>query len=122
MDLSAKKEIFSHRLNILRKEQCFSQEFVAQQLNVSLCNYHRWEEGKYLPRYNTLTAIAKFFDVDTAYLLGEQSLRRNVRSDKSTLVALDESETNLLSKINQLSPCNKASLIEIIDILLKHQG
>lgn len=122
MNLTDKKEIFSHRLTILRKEQCLTQEFVAQQLGFSNLNYQRWEKGKYLPRYDALTLIANFFDVDTAYLLGEQPLRRIVHSDKSTLVALDESETTLLSKINQLSPCNKASLIEIIDILLKHQG
>lgn len=63
-------EIFSIRLKKLRAEQNFSQEKVAQLLQLKQQSYLRYELNKGEPNLQTLVNIAKIFEVTTDYLLG----------------------------------------------------
>lgn len=63
-------EIFSQRLKELRKIEKISKQKLANILNVSAKSIYKWENGYSEPDFDTLAAIAKFFDVTCGYLIG----------------------------------------------------
>lgn len=63
-------KIFAKRFLELRLEQNLSQEKLAKVFSVGQQTISKWEHDISEPDYNTLVAIAKFFDVTTDYLLG----------------------------------------------------
>ena len=63
-------DVFCERLRELRKTLSLTQKELASILqtnNSSICD---WECGRTEPDLETLTKIARFFDVTTDYLLG----------------------------------------------------
>ncbi|MFA5450185.1 MAG: helix-turn-helix transcriptional regulator [Clostridia bacterium] len=62
--------IFNERLKELRIEKNLSQVALAKHLKVSQRSISSWETGFREPDFQTLNAIAKFFEVSTDYLLG----------------------------------------------------
>ncbi len=71
------------RLKKLRKESGISQLELAKQLQISNVTLSRYETNKRSPDYDTLHALADFFDVTTDYLLG----RSNIRNPEKLIVA-----------------------------------
>lgn len=63
-------KIFAKRFLELRLERKLSQDKLAKIFNVGQQTISKWENGICEPDYNTLVAVAKFFDVTTDYLLG----------------------------------------------------
>ena len=63
-------KIFAKRFLELRLEQNLSQEKLAKVFSVGQQTISKWERDICEPDYNTLVAVAKFFDVTTDYLLG----------------------------------------------------
>ncbi len=60
---------FSQKLKALRKEHSFSQEEIAQQLNVSRQSVSKWESGQGFPETDKLKQISTIFGVTLDYLL-----------------------------------------------------
>ncbi|MBO6262968.1 MAG: helix-turn-helix transcriptional regulator [Clostridia bacterium] len=52
-----------NQLKKLRKSYNLTQEQLAEKLNISRVNYTRYENGKVRPDYETLIAIADFYDI-----------------------------------------------------------
>ena len=70
---------FSEKLQRLRKSGGYSQEELANELNVSRQAISKWEQGT-VPDINNLLAISKFFDCSLDYLLNdayEESKEKN---------------------------------------------
>ena len=63
-------EIFSTRIRDLRKKSGLSMEQLAKELGITKSRVNMWENNGTVPRMNTLLELAKFFDVSTDYLLG----------------------------------------------------
>ena len=61
---------FKDKLKELRIEYELSQKELAEKLSVSQRSVSNWENGEREPDFEMLTAIAKFFNVTTDYLLG----------------------------------------------------
>ena len=61
----------SDKITKLRKANGWSQEELAEQLNVSRQAISRWENGTALPDANNLLQLSKLFNVTTDYLLNE---------------------------------------------------
>ena len=61
------------RLRILRKEQCITQQQLADQAGISRSNINTWESGKSLPLPDGLIALADCFGCSIDYLLGRES-------------------------------------------------
>ncbi|MDE7082883.1 MAG: helix-turn-helix domain-containing protein [Clostridia bacterium] len=61
---------FQERLKELRNEKELSQQELAKELKVSQRSISSWETGFRQPDFETLSLIAKYFDVTTDYLLG----------------------------------------------------
>ena len=63
-------EIFIRRVKELRIESGFTQKQLAEKLNTTNSTVCDWEKGRSQPDLQTLTKIARLFDVSADYLLG----------------------------------------------------
>jgi transcriptional regulator with XRE-family HTH domain len=66
------KESFGKRLAGLRKERQWTQEDVAQRLNVSAQAVSKWENDASLPDLDMLVQLASLFETTTDALLGKK--------------------------------------------------
>ena len=63
--------IFSENIKALRKRKGLSQAEVAEHLEMTKQGYSLYELGKREPDFNTLKALAEFFNTDIDFLLSE---------------------------------------------------
>ena len=63
---------FAEKLLQLRKREGYSQEELANKLNVSRQAISRWEMGSAVPDSSNLLQISKLFHVSTDYLLNDE--------------------------------------------------
>lgn len=62
--------IFAERLKLCRENKRWKQREVADAVHVNLRTYQGYERGRSEPKYETLVALADFFDVSLDYLMG----------------------------------------------------
>ena len=67
-----KNNLFSVRLKELRKEKGYTQEQMANILEIGQSAYAKWENGKCKPNYEKLEKIADFFGVSLDWLFGRK--------------------------------------------------
>ena len=85
-------QIFGTRVKELREKAELSMEELAKKLGVTKSRVNMWENNGTVPRMNILIELAKYFNVTTDYLLGNDddkeidtentklsSLQRNLR-------------------------------------------
>ncbi|HEM3629575.1 TPA: helix-turn-helix transcriptional regulator [Streptococcus suis] len=84
--------MFTQRLKELRNKAGLTQKQVATELNISQPAYAQWETGKLNPKKETIQMFADFFNVSSAYLIGESELKNSSEIDEEKLDrAIDES-------------------------------
>lgn len=66
---------FAEKLLNLRTEYGYSQETLAEKLNVSRQAVSKWESGATLPETDKVIALSNFFGVSTDYLLKDNIQR-----------------------------------------------
>ncbi|MDE7248583.1 MAG: helix-turn-helix domain-containing protein [Lachnospiraceae bacterium] len=66
---------FAEKILSLRTEYGYSQETLAEKLNVSRQAVSKWESGETLPETDKLIALSNFFGVSTDYLLKDNIQR-----------------------------------------------
>lgn len=64
---------FSNQLKKLRCEANLPQRIVAEELNIAIRSYQRYEEGSREPNIDTLIALADYFSVSLDFLLGRKN-------------------------------------------------
>lgn len=64
--------ILSEKITYLRKQNGWSQEQLAEQLNVSRQSISKWESGASIPDLDRILKLSKLFDVSTDYLLKDE--------------------------------------------------
>lgn len=64
--------VFPERLKSLRAEKSVSRTMLAETLHVSVRAVSYWENGSRECNFETLLAIADFFDCSVDYLLGRK--------------------------------------------------
>ena len=62
--------MFGKRLREVRMLRHFTQQQLADLLNIALRSYQKYEQGEREPSYNTLIRVADILDVSVDYLLG----------------------------------------------------
>lgn len=70
--------IFSKRLKKLREEHDLSQQALANALKISKSSINMYERGEREPGFETLEAIADYFNVDMNYLLGRTAINPDI--------------------------------------------
>lgn len=61
---------FADRLQESRKRKKLTQKEVAAHLGIAVRSYQNYEGGQRQPDFETLAALADYFEVTTDYLLG----------------------------------------------------
>ncbi|KAA8710684.1 helix-turn-helix transcriptional regulator [Lactococcus garvieae subsp. garvieae] len=72
-------EKFAYRLKVLRLSKNYTQSEVAEAVGVKQNSYNSWENGKREPKLDTVVLLAKIFDTNVDYLLGETDDKRNLK-------------------------------------------
>ncbi|MBQ8598537.1 MAG: helix-turn-helix transcriptional regulator [Oscillospiraceae bacterium] len=65
--------ILAEKIMQLRKKNGWSQEDLAEQLNVSRQSVSKWESAQSIPDLNKILAMSRLFDVSTDYLLKDDA-------------------------------------------------
>lgn len=81
---------FSEKLYELRKEKGFSQEELAEKLNVARQTISKWETGVTVPDTNNLIELSKIFEITIDDLVGkkEDVLETNKKINKKQLIKI----------------------------------
>ena len=66
----------AEKLFELRKEKGWSQEKLAEQINVSRQSISKWESGQVLPEIEKIIELSKIFQVTTDYLLLDENFEK----------------------------------------------
>ena len=62
--------MYIQRLNKLREEKEYSQQFVAEKLNVNRSTYANWEVGNIIIPLGVADKLSLLYDVPISYILG----------------------------------------------------
>lgn len=66
---------FAERLKLLRREKGWSQQRLADELELSKSSVNMYERGEREPGFETMEAIADLFNVDMNYLYGRTDIK-----------------------------------------------
>lgn len=78
--------MLSENIKALRKQKGYSQEQLAEKLNVVRQTVSKWEKGYSVPDADMLEELADIFEVDVGELLGKEILTEEETTDIGELV------------------------------------
>ena len=84
----------AEKLFELRKEKGWSQEKLAEQINVSRQSISKWESGQILPEIEKIIELSRIFQVTTDYLLLDENSEK-----ASTAVTLEENKDKYYKEV-----------------------
>lgn len=96
---------FDENLRAFRKQKEFSQEYLAEKMNVSRQTISKWENGTAMPDLKKLTDLASLFDVSMDELLGTSA------PDYKTSVPDNAELENLKQAFDEYKAKNKKTTI-----------
>ena len=96
---------FDENLRAFRKQKEFSQEYLAEKMNVSRQTISKWENGTAMPDLKKLTDLASLFDVSMDELLGTSA------PDYKTSVSDNAELENLKQIFDEYKAKNKKTTI-----------
>jgi len=73
------------RLKELRKTNHYSQEYVAEHLNISRQAISHWENGKSFPDIDNLVVLAELYNISVDELLNDERLKEPVDNSSKEL-------------------------------------
>lgn len=99
---------FAQKILELRTKYGYSQEQLAEQLNVTRQAVSKWEVGATLPETDTVIALSELFHVSSDYLLKDsiQSANNNESLDRMVIKFMSSAQ-----EMNRIS----ADLLDIIE-------
>jgi transcriptional regulator with XRE-family HTH domain len=108
-------EDFPERLRKIRVLKNYSQEFVAEQIGVSVSSYARYELGKVDIDFYSVARLAKLYKIsidtlfrfgDPGYTLEEMNMEYQAKDSVTVIVELDGSEATFTHWIKKLTAIN----------------
>ena len=111
--------IFADKLILLRKKAGWSQEELADQMNVTRQSVSKWEGAQSVPDLEKMIRLSKLFGVSTDYLLKdeiEEAEHIRLSDDAPTLrrVSMDEANTFLSVKLRTAKTIAYAAFLCIL--------
>lgn len=89
-------------LKYLRKQQNWTQEDVAQKLNMSRSQISKWETGETLPDLQSLEKLSDLYDVSIDFLIGRRPSKQQLLREVNRLYATDKVDETMLDIIDYL--------------------
>lgn len=114
---------FNERFRLLREETGFSQQKIADDLDISRSTVGMYELGTREPNFETLEAIADYFNVDMDYLIGKSAIKRRVPS-LSDFISVDhpilsKQDQRLLAYFSLLTPGMQDNFLNLLEATAK---
>jgi len=105
----------SNKLRELRDQQNWSQDTVADMLNMHRSTVSRYETGKAIPTYQTVIQFAEIYKVDKEYLVEElDQLLPNVEAPGYVLKEkLEDPDIGMVLRLLEQEPELKKALVEL---------
>lgn len=97
------------KIKELRHEFGYTQEVLAQKMNLKYYNIGDWERGKCEPCSDDLIKLSKIFNVTVDYLIGNDEYELNTHRGKEKTLSKEENE--LLNYFRNISPPARESLL-----------
>ena len=99
--------IFADKLILLRKKAGWSQEELAEQMNVTRQSVSKWEGAQSVPDLDKMIRLSELFGVSTDYLLKdeiEQAEHINSSNDMPSLKHVSMDESNAFLSVKTRTP------------------
>lgn len=107
--------MLSNRLKELRQNTNYRQEDIAKLLNITTSAYGYYEQGKTIPDANTLSKLAKIYNVTSDYLLGKTDIKNYDDADEEFKKLLNDPALLVAFKdLMNLSDDDKREIINYI--------
>ena len=108
-------KLFSIRIKDLREKAGLSMDQLAKTLDVSKSRVNMWENRGTIPRRDVLIKLAKFFEVSTDFLLGNDDASQ-ISSTNSKLSSLQRNLGKLSEEdLNKAEGMLKAVFMDIFN-------
>ena len=105
---------FAEKLIALRKSKAWTQEQLAEQLNVSRQSVSKWENGQAIPEVEKILELSKAFDVTVDYLLKPSEIDElSVKTDM-----LEQQQKQMLEREQKRAGMQKNILCSIAVYLI----
>lgn len=98
----------------LRKQQGWSQEELAEKLDISRQSVSKWEGGQSLPDISKIIAMSSLFGVSTDYLLKEEGPEQKIDRPSKRCVSLEEGKAFLTLRRNSAGKIALATFLCIL--------
>jgi len=95
------KEKVGHRIRVLRENKGFSQEDVADKINVSRAAYERMENGKSNSWASHLEQLCSFFEVSPEYFVRDDE--KNMQHNENQKGGFSLQNNGSIKTLNNLS-------------------
>lgn len=79
--------ILAEKIVRLRKQVGWSQEELAEQMNVSRQSVSKWESTNSIPDLNRIIMLAELFDVSTDFLLKDENETFDPHDENKSLIS-----------------------------------
>jgi transcriptional regulator with XRE-family HTH domain len=90
------------RLKYLRKQQRWTQEQLAQHLNISRSQISKWENGDLLPDVQSLEKLSNLYNVSVDFLIGKHSSKKELLREVRRLYQTDDISEKTIDIIDYL--------------------
>ena len=113
--------ILADKIIVLRKQQGWSQEQLAEQLGVSRQSVSKWESGLSIPDLDKIIKMSGIFGVSTDYLIKDEITEIPAAATADTAVSYDDDESVFVSLEDAntyMSLCEKLSTFFALGVAL----
>jgi transcriptional regulator with XRE-family HTH domain len=90
------------RLKYLRKQQHWTQEQLAQYLNISRSQISKWENGDLLPDVQSLEKLSNLYNVSVDFLIGKHTSKKELLREVRRLYQTDDISEKTIDIIDYL--------------------
>ncbi|WP_371374767.1 helix-turn-helix domain-containing protein [Thalassotalea aquiviva] len=113
--------ILAEKIIRLRKQSGWSQEELAEKMQVSRQSISKWESANSIPELNKIIALAKIFDVSTDFLLLDAnevfSPNNGEKPADRTLVTLEQATTYVEGKLAVSALVTKGAILCLCSVI-----
>ena len=108
MELEMDNKLIGHRIKEIRENRGYTQEQLAEKLNLSVQHVSVIERGVKSPRLDTFIRIANILEINADYLL------KDVLRVSSQLMS-----NELYDMLSQVSEKEKRRILEVVQVLIQ---
>jgi len=111
----------AENLKYLRKQQNWTQEELAQHLNISRSQITKWENGDQIPDLVSLEKLSTLYGVSIDYLIGKQLLKKDILREVNRMYQTNNINDSMLDIINYLkqNPEMEKAIYSLVELPIR---